>query len=273
MDRNAALWLELELDRLSLRAQRPKQSLPWPTAEEIETVRMLGFVDPVTVRSIPGTHPTHYEILSGEKQWLTAQKAGLSRIAVLVRDSLDDHAVQRMQSLSTESVPLNPIQEAQRLQQRVQQGITVTDAGAALGYSRTAASHLLRLLRLESLVQQWIAEGTLSVGQAKVLVGLEPKRQLHLAHRIRHERLTVRQVEALMRQIRRDPRDPATIPFDADPRGPDHRWFEARLSEQLGVPVTVEYGRDGAGRLILAFSDLEILDGLLERLGYCDDAD
>jgi len=159
------------------------------------------------------------------------------------------------------------------LQQQVQQGLSVTRAGASRGYSRTVASHLLRLLRLEPTVQQWVAEHQLSVGHAKMLVGLEPKRQLHLARRIGRERLSVRQVESLMGQIRRDPRDPATIPFDADPRGPDHVRFEARLSEQLGVPVTVEYARDGAGRLILAFSDLEILDGLLERLGYCDDAD
>ena len=153
----------------------------------------------------------------------------------------------------------------------MRQGISITRAGAALGYTRTVASHLLRLLRLEPTVQQWIAEGTLSVGQAKVLVGLEPKRQLHLARRIRLERLTVRQVEALMRQIRRDPRDPATVAFDADPRDPDHARFEDRLSEQLGVPVTLEYARARSGRLILAFSHLDVLDGLLERLGDGDD--
>lgn len=267
------MWLELELDRLCLSAQRPKRPLPWPTAEEVETVRALGFVDPVTIRSIPDTNPTRYEIISGEKQWLAAQKAGLSKIAVLVRDSLDDDEVRRVQSLSTEGIPSNPIQEARALQQQVQQGISVTCAGAALGRTRTAASHLLRLLRLEPTVQQWIAEGTLSVGQAKVLVGLEPKRQLHLAGRIRLERLTVRQVEALMRQIRRDPRNPATIAFDADARNPDHMRFEGRLSEQLGIPVTVEYVREGSGRLILAFGTLDVLDGVLERLGYRDNID
>lgn len=267
------MWLELELDRLSLSARRPQRSLPWPTAEEVETVRELGFVDPVTVRSIPATRPTRYEIVSGEKQWLAAQQAGLPKIAAFVRDGLDDEEVRRLLSLPTERVPSNPIQEARALQQQVQQGLSVTRAGASRGYSRTVASHLLRLLRLEPTVQQWVAERQLSVGHAKMLVGLEPKRQLHLARRIGREQLSVRQVESLMGQIRRDPRDPATIPFDADPRGPDHVRFEARLSKQLGVPVSVEYARDGAGRLILAFSDLEILDGLLERLGYCDDAD
>lgn len=98
-----------------------------------------------------------------------------------------------------------------------------------------------------------IVGGTLSVGQAKILVGLEPNRPLHLACRIRRERLTVRQVEALMRQIRSDPCDLATVAFDADPRHPDHVRFEGRLSEQLGGPVTVEYARKGSGRLILAF--------------------
>jgi ParB family chromosome partitioning protein len=264
------MWLELELDRLCLSAQRPQRPLPWPSTEEVEIVRALGFVDPVTVRSIPETRPTRYEIVSGEKQWLAAQKAGLSKIAVLVRDGLEDEEVRRVQSLTAEGIPPNPIQEARALQQQVQHGLSVTRAGASRGYSRSVASHLLRLLRLEPTVQQWIAEGTLSVGQTKVLVGLEPKRQLHLARRIRHERLTVRQVEALMRQIRRDPRDPTMIPFDADPRDPDHARFEDRLSAQLGVPVTLEYARAGSGRLILAFNDLEILDGLLERLGYRD---
>ena len=168
------MWLELELDRLFLSARRPPRPLPWPTTAEVETVRELGFVDPVTVRAIPATRPTRYEIVSGEKQWLAAQQAGLPKIAAFVRDGLDDEEVRRLLSLPTERVPSNPIQEARALQQQVQ---------------------------------------------------------------------------------------------------PDHVRFEARLSEQLGVPVTVEYARDGAGRLILAFSDLEILDGLLERLGYCDDAD
>jgi ParB family chromosome partitioning protein len=265
------MWLELELDRLSLSAQRPPRPLPWPSIEEVEIVRMLGFVAPVTVRSLPATHPTRYEIISGEKQWLAAQKAGLSTLAAFVRDDLDDAAVRRVQSLPPEGVPSNPIQEARALEQQVRQGVSITRAGAALGYTRTVASHLLRLLRLEPIVQQWIAEGTLSVGQAKVLVGLEPKRQLHLARRIRLERLTVRQVEALMRQIRRDPRDPATVAFNADPRDPDHARFEDRLSEQLGVPVTLEYARARSGRLILTFSNLDVLDGLLERLGYRDD--
>ena len=265
------MWLELELDRLSLSARRPQRPLPWPTAEEVETVRELGFVDPVTVRSIPTTRPTRYEIVSGEKQWLAAQQAGLPKIAAFVRDGLEDEEVQRLLSLPTEKAPSNPIQEARALQHQVQQGLSVTRAGARRGYSRSVASHLLRLLRLEPTVQQWIAEGTLSVGQTKVLVGLEPKRQLHLARRIRHERLTVRQVEALMRQIRRDPRDPTMIAFDADPRDPDHARFEDRLSEQLGVPVTLEYARAGSGRLILAFSHLDVLDGLLERLGDGDD--
>ena len=183
MDGNAARWLEWERDRLCLSAPRPPHPRPWPTTEEVETVRALGVVDPVTVRSLLETRPTRYEIVSGEKPWLAAQPAGLAKIAVLVGDRLEEE-VRRVQSVPTAGVPSKPIQEARaRCNNR------------------------------------------------------------------------------------------CSLAVDADPRGPDHVRFEGRLSEQLGVPVTVEYARDGAGRLILAFSDLEILDGLLERLGYCDDAD
>lgn len=265
------MWIELELDRLHLSAQRPKRPLAWPSAAEVDLVRSLGFVEPVTVRSIPGSSPTCYEIVSGEKQWLTAQRADLPTITAWVRDDLTDDTIRRLQQLSANNRLLNPIQEAQALQQQVQKGLSVTRAGAAMGRTRTAASHRLRLLRLEPIIQQWIVEGILSVGHAKPLIGLEPKRQVDLARRIQREQLSVRQVEALMHRIRRHPTCSTQIDGEADDRNPDHLRFENRLSEQLGVPVTVEYSKEGSGRLILAFSDLEILDGLLERFGYQDD--
>ena len=81
----------------------------------------------------------------------------------------------------------------------------------------------------------------------------------------------MRQVEALIRSIRRDPRDPATLAVDADPRDLDYARFEGRLSEQFDVPVTVEYAREGVGRGVLALGHLDVLNDLLERLSYCDD--
>ena len=181
MDGNPALWLEWERDRLCLSAPRPPHPRPWPTTEEVETVRALGVVDPVTVRSLLETRPTRYEIVSGEKPWLAAQPAGLAKIAVLVGDRLEEE-VRRVQSMPTAGVPSKPIQEA-----------------------RARCNHR------------------------------------------------------------------CSLAVDADPHDPDHARFEGRLSELLGVPVTLEYARARSGRLILAFSHLDVLDGLLERLGDGDD--
>jgi hypothetical protein len=113
MDGNAARWLEWERDRLCLSAPRPLRPRPWPTTEEVETVRALGVVDPVTVRSLLKTRPTRYEIVSGEKLWLAAQPAGLAKIAVLgQRLHRLEEEVRRVQSGPTAGIPSKPIQEA-----------------------------------------------------------------------------------------------------------------------------------------------------------------
>ncbi|MFO1432487.1 MAG: ParB/RepB/Spo0J family partition protein [Candidatus Competibacteraceae bacterium] len=271
------MLLQLELHQLFLSPYRKRRPLPWPSAEEIELIRELGFVDPVTARPIPHTEPPHYEILSGEKNWLAAQKAGLTRIAVMVLAEADDETAKRMQILQAHTDKHDPIQEARALQQQVQRGLSVTHVGSATGRSRTMASHLLRLLQLEPAVQQLISNGALSVGHAKVLVGLAPAVQIELANRIRRQQLTVRQTEALVRSIRQNQLDTAANALDAmgnlRARNADVERLETDLSALIGSPVSLDYSGDGSGRLTIAFSDLEVLDGLLDRLGYRRDID
>ena len=115
-------WLDLELDRLSLSPLRPKRPLPLPDPDEIRLARELGFVDPVTARPLPGTEPARYEIVSGEKPWLTAQKAGLPTVSVRVRDDFQDADVRRLLGRQAESDSPDPIREALALRRRVQEG-------------------------------------------------------------------------------------------------------------------------------------------------------
>lgn len=264
------MWIQLELDRLCLSPLRPNHPLPWPSAEDIETARAAGWVEAVTVRTLAHTQPTRYEIVAGEHHWLTAQKAGLATIEARVRDDLDDAGAHRLLNRAGRAVG-HPLQAAHALQARVRQGMSIARAGATLGYTRTVASHLLRLLRLEPGVQQGLAEGWLAVGQAKVLVGLSPAQQREAARRVRWEKLTARQVEALARRLRQgestEPESETAVHDD------DHARLEKRLAEQLGVPVQLEYGPTGSGRLLLRFADLAVLEGLLERLGYRDDTE
>jgi len=269
---NPQMWLDLELDRLSLSPLRPKRPLPWPDPDDIQLARDLGFVDPITARPIPGTRPVCYEIVSGEKSWLTAQKAGLPTVSVIVREDLQNEEVRRLQRRPDERGPPDPIQEALALRRRVREGASVTRAGAERGYPRTVASHLLRLLRLDPSVQGMISDGALSVGQAKALVGLTPGQQRDLCARIRHDALPVRQVEQLARQIRQSVRgSPDGLPEAAADADPDRQRFERRLSEQLGVMCQLQGEPGGSGWLCLHYATLDILDGLLERLGGSED--
>jgi len=271
------MLLQLELYRLQLSPYRQQRPLPWPSAEEIELIRELRFVEPITARPLPLTDPPQYEIVSGEKHWLAAQKAGLASIPVIVLNAMDEARARRLQALQAAAVRCDPIQEARALQRQVQRGASITHVGSATGRSRPMASHLLRLLRLEPAVQQLITAGGLSVGHAKVLVGLVPAVQLELVNQIRTRQLTVRQTEALVRQIRQSQRYPAA-PVSARSTTPRAKnanveRLETELSALIGSPVSLDYSEKGSGHLTIAFSDLEVLDGLLGRLGYRRDTD
>ena len=135
------------------------------------------------------------------------------------------------------------------------------------------AFHLLRLLRLEPSVRTALAEGRLTVGHAKALVGLTPLQQRALTAQIEREGLSVRHVERLAREVRAsrcETVQPVTAETSDDP---DSRRLEQRLSEYLGVPVLLRACGDGSCQLTLEFETLDILAGLLDRLGYRDEPD
>lgn len=259
--------LAVSLDLLYISRCRPPIPLPWPSAQAIALARTVGFVDPVTVRPLPGTTPQRYEILTGLRHWLLAQRARLETVAIQVREDLSEEDVQRLTALDAGQVFLDPIAQAQAVQAGVKEGLSITAAGRAVGLSRTEASHRLRLLRLVPSVQAQVATGTLETGKARALVGLTEYAQIELAQRIAREGLTTRQVEALAQAFKQGHRDShagATQPA----RDPNLAQLETDLAEHLGTRVTMVLSEGSRGQLVIDFANLEILDGVLERLGY-----
>jgi ParB family chromosome partitioning protein len=237
----------------------------------VALARAVGFVDPVTVRPLPGTIPPHYEILTGLQHWLLAQRAQLATVPVLVRERLSDDDAGQLVAQDTGQDCPHPIVEARAIRSEVDRGRSVAAAGRALGLSRTEASHRLRLLRLAPSVQMRVATGELETGKARALVGLPERAQLDLARRIAREGLTTRQVEALAKAGKQGGGPPrtATGMVPAPPaKDPNLVRLETDLANQLGTRVTVTFSADGQGQLIVDFANLEILDGVLERLGY-----
>lgn len=257
------------LDLLHVSPLRPPTPLPWPTPQTVALARAVGGVEPVTARPLSGTTPTRYEILAGLKHWLLAQRAALSTVPVHVLEDLSDADARRLVELDAGHIPLDPIAGAEAIRAEVDRGRSIAAVGRALGLSRTEASHRLRLLRLAPSVQRRVAAGALATGKARALVGLPARDQIELARRIAQENLTTRQVEALAR-ARKGDRQEAGGRCAAPPpatKDPDLARLETELAERFGTPVTIRHDTDGRGQLVVDFDDLEILDGVLERMG------
>jgi ParB family chromosome partitioning protein len=271
---------DIELDRLYTSHLRSiQQPLPWPNPSEVAHARETGLIEPVIVRPLPGTQPPNYEILFGLKNWLLAQRLGLVKAPVTIRTVGDEIARRWVEADSRSSRSAeNPIIVARAIQRRVREGLKVAAAGRELGLSRTDASHRLRLLRLAPDILERVASGELAPGTARALVGLTLERQRRLADHIRCEGLSTRQVETLVRVWKASGIDdlsslgtaPPSISssFIAVKRDPDQEQLERALSEHLGTPVAIRYPASGTGQLVIDFATLEILEGILERLGY-----
>ncbi len=256
------------LDLLYISRSRPLAPLPWPTTQAIMLARTVGFVDPVTVRPMPGATPLRYEILTGLRHWLLAQRAQLATVAIQVWEHLSEEDARQLIALDAGQEFLDPIVQAQAVQAAVDEGLSIAAAGRVLGLSRTEASHRLRLLRLAPRVRAWVVTGALETGKARALVGLAEDAQFELAQRIVREGLNTRQVEALAQAYKQGRRRDSHAGPARPARDPNLARLETDLAERLGTQVTISCGEGGRGQLVIDFANLEILDGVLERLGH-----
>lgn len=260
---------EIELDRLQISSFRPRAwPLPWPTPGEMVRARETGLIEPVVVRALPGAPPVNFEILSGLKNWLLAQRLGTRAVSVSIRDVTDDVA-RAWVAAEADDAKRDPIALARAIRQRVDRGSSVAAAGREFGLTRTDAAHRLRLLRLSPDVREQVARGVLAPGTARALVGLDCVKQRALADQILSERLTARQAEALAKSLKGALGARASSSSaPSSERDPDRARLERALCETLGTAVSVRYDSSGRGQVVIDFDTLDILDGILEKLGY-----
>ncbi|MCS6785984.1 MAG: ParB/RepB/Spo0J family partition protein [Thiobacillaceae bacterium] len=227
-------------------------------AELAESIRAQGLMQPILARPVDGEQ---YEIIAGERRWRASRMAGLSEVPVLVRE-VDDAAALKMALIENiQREDLNPLEEAQGLQRLIEEfGMTHQAVAESVGRSRAAVTNTLRLLSLAKPVQAMLMDGKLEMGHARALLALPPARQTETAHEVVRRGLSVREVERLVARLLK-PRPPQAVQKDRDVQR-----LEEELSQHLGTPVRISANRKGAGRVTIEFSNLDQLDGLLERL-------
>ncbi len=250
--------------------------------ELAESIKAQGIMQPILVRKLAndtegkaryGDKAGKYEIIAGERRFRAAKLAGLDSVPVLVKDVADNHAAAMALIENIQREDLNPLEEAQGLQRLIKEfGLTHELAAQAVGRSRSAASNLLRLLNLTDPVQTMLMAGDIDMGHARALLSLDRATQITAANQIVGKKLSVRETESLVKKL--------SAEFTLTPQKPgkeksrDLKRVEEELSDLLMAEVEVRvkkrvkrHGKvEEMGELAIAFSSLDELNGLIDRL-------
>lgn len=227
--------------------------------EMAASIRAQGLLQPIIVRSRP---QGGYELIAGERRWRAAKIAGLEQIPAVIREVSDKQASAMALIENIQREDLNPLEEAaalERLKDEFQ--LTQQQIADAVGKSRVAVTNLLRLLNLAPAVRELLLSGALEMGHARALLSLELLEQERLAKVVADKGLSVRQTEALVRR-QQNPTPRAPSPG----KDSDTLHLEQEITDKLGAPVTIEHTARGKGRLVIRYTSLDELDGILRHL-------
>ena len=251
----------LPLDLIQRGKYQPRRDMDPSALEELaNSIKVQGMMQPIVVRSIGGGR---FEIIAGERRWRASQQAGLDKIPAMVREVPDEAAIAMALIENIQREDLNPIEEAvalQRLQQEFE--LTQQQVADAVGKSRVTITNLLRLIALPEEIKTLLAHGDLEMGHARALLGLPLEQQVEGARHVVARGLTVRQTEALVRQWLNSKDKPA----EKAKADPDINRLEQRLAEKLGAPVQIKHGAKGKGQLVIRYSSLDELQGVLAHI-------
>jgi len=235
------------------RTSMDKESL----AELAESIKTRGVMQPILVRQISGGN---YEIIAGERRWRAAQVAGLQEVPALIREVDDDAALAMSLIENIQREDLNPLEEALGIQRLIKEfDMTHEAAGKALGSSRSSISNLLRLLSLPGSVQKLMMQGRLDMGHARALLALSSTKQIEAANLVANKKLSVRETEVLVGRMS------STLSSKKFP-DQDVLRLQEEVSVQLGAQVIIKPGKKNTGNVLIHYSDLEQLDGILIKL-------
>lgn len=254
----------LPVDLIQRGKYQPRIDMHADTLQELaDSIKAQGVVQPIVVRPFGRKgEQTQYEIIAGERRWRAAQLAGLHEIPAVVRDVPDRAAIAMALIENIQRENLNPLEEARALERLIDEfEMTHEQAAEAVGRSRAAVSNLLRLLELGPVALKLVEEGKLEMGHARALLGLKGALQDEAARMVAMRGLSVREAEALVR------RQVAGTPAAPAPRlDPDIRRLQTELGDRLGARVEVKPGPKGKGKLVINYTSLDELDGIIERI-------
>jgi len=243
---------------------QPRKDMSQDALEELaSSIRAQGIIQPIVVRPV-GTD--RFEIIAGERRWRASQLAGLAEVPCILKDVPDEAAVAIALIENIQREDLNAMEEAVALQRLLSEfELTHQQVADAVGKSRATVTNLLRLNQLADEVKTLLEHGDIEMGHARAILALPAEQQPDTGRIIAAKQLTVREAESLVRRLL----EPVPVK-ETKVKDPDVAALESRLSERFGAPVSISYNRKGKGELVINYSSLPELDGILHKLGLSE---
>ena len=253
----------LKLNLIEPNSEQPRKNFDEESLQELaDSIKQYGILQPLIVQK----KGSHYEIIAGERRWRAAKIAGITDVPVLIREYDKQQTMEIALIENVQRADLNPIEEAQAFQQLIQEfHLTQEEIANRVSKNRATITNSMRLLKLDSRVQDMLAEGKISSGHARALLGLEDReRQYQVAVKIVEEKLSVRDVEKLVKMMNRPPKE------KKPEKGPDidliYRQVEDKLKSIMGTKVVINQKDKNKGRIEIEYYSQEELERLIELM-------
>lgn len=261
-EQEAGLVRMVRTSRVEPDRNQPRKSFDKEKLQELaDSIKAKGLLEPIIVRETGD----HFEIIAGERRWRACRLAELNEIPVIVKDYSDLERVEISLIENIQREDLNPIEEANAYRRLIDEfHLKQDELAERVSKNRTSIANSMRLLKLGSKVQEMAADGRLSMGQARALIPVEDEdQQLALAEKIVEQQLSVRDVEKLIRDLQRKPREKK----EKDP-GLEliYRDLENRINAALGMKVAIKSQNEKSGKLEITYSNQDDLEKLMDRL-------
>ena len=252
----------VKITKVEPNREQPRKNFDEDALQELaDSIKQFGLLQPILVQN----RKDYYEIIAGERRWRAAKLAGLKEVPVIIRNYTEQEIVEISLIENIQREDLNPIEEAQAYKRLLTEfHLKQDEVAERVSKSRAAVTNSIRLLKLNEEVQRMVVDEMISTGHARALLAVEnSEEQYNLAQRIFDEKLSVRDVEKLVKNLHK-PAKPKKV--DDKTMQVIYQDIEEKLKQKLGRKVIVTSKGEGSGKIEIEFYNHEDLDRLLDVL-------
>lgn len=252
----------MKINKIEPNREQPRRTFEEDSLLELaDSIKQFGVLQPLIVQK----KKDYYEIIAGERRWRAAKLAGVKEIPVIIKEFTDQEVVEIALIENIQRENLNPIEEAMAFKKLLNEfNLKQDEVAERVSKSRTAVTNSMRLLKLNEKVQQMIVDDMISTGHARALLAIDDQEQQYiLANRIFDEKLSVRETEKLIKELKNPKKEKTKKVIENDFV---YRDLEERMKSVMGTKVIVNQKSKGKGKIEIEFYSDDELERIFDML-------